>query len=86
MADTIYHPANLKQIPHMHKINSIMAAGRIVHADIDECNIHTDTCTPLQDCNNKAGTFECVCKKGYRMKESACEGRELIDFCYHCNT
>ena len=66
----------------MHNINRIMAAGCIVLADIDECSIQTDSCTTLQDCTNKPGTFECVCKKGYRMKEGACKGRQLIDLCY----
>ena len=54
--------------PHPIIVNNLR-----VFLDIDECINDEDTnCSPNAVCNNKIGTYECVCKDGYRGNGTHC--------------
>ena len=44
----------------------------ISSSDIDECTDDMDNCSPNATCNNQIGTFECVCKDGFRGNGTNC--------------
>ena len=42
--------------------------------DIDECTIGTHYCIDSEICVNLNGTYECVCKDGFRLQSGYCKG------------
>lgn len=52
--------------------------GERCHIDVDECAEEKDNCSLSQNtvCENKKGTFACVCKKGYAI---GMEGECVLD-------
>ena len=57
---------------------TIMSAGTIVLADVDECE-NSDLCHTNGMCLNTPGSYMCSCKDGYRGNGSFCEGRLKIN-------
>merc|ERR1712176_40402 len=46
--------------------------------DINECEREGMGCgDPLEDCVNSAGSYECVCKKGYKRVDGKCQLEDL---------
>ena len=46
--------------------------------DVDECELGTHTCSPLANCLNQPGGFECECQEGYEGNGLTCRD---IDEC-----
>lgn len=46
--------------------------------DIDECRISNGSCDQI--CRNTVGSFECSCRKGYKLltNERTCQGRNAL--------
>ena len=42
--------------------------------DVNECAENTDTCSENAQCNNQAGSYDCVCNQGYNGNGQACDG------------
>lgn len=40
--------------------------------DIDECERQTHDCPPNSDCKNTEGSYECICRPGYRKVNDIC--------------
>lgn len=49
----------------------------LLSADIDECRLNNGGCDHV--CRNTVGSFECSCKKGYKLltNERTCQGGRL---------
>lgn len=49
----------------------------IPSTDIDECRLNNGGCDHV--CRNTVGSFECSCKKGYKLltNERTCQGKSL---------
>jgi len=43
-------------------------------SDIDECEINPKVCGSKGQCVNSAGSYHCLCKKGFVSRGSECEG------------
>ena len=43
-------------------------------ADLDECDLHLDSCDINADCKNTIGSYECQCSSGYRGNGLICNG------------
>ena len=49
-------------------------------SDIDECALPVDPCdaVPNSVCNNTNGSYNCLCKDGFRKSGSVCKGKVII--------
>ena len=46
--------------------------------DLDECVLETDNCHDNATCNNKNGTFHCVCDTGFNGNGVNCASKYII--------
>lgn len=55
----------------------LFAPNNSLSADIDECRLNNGGCDHV--CRNTVGSFECSCKKGYKLltNERTCQGGRL---------
>ena len=54
--------------------------------DINECNVgRTDVCGVDSECQNSIGSYRCICKQGFQLRNSACvdinECKEIPNIC-----
>lgn len=49
-------------------------------SDIDECAIDRSLCQPYGSCENRPGSYVCVCNHGYALAEDkhSCEGEPSL--------
>lgn len=49
-------------------------------ADIDECAVDRSLCQPYGSCENRPGSYMCVCNHGYILSEDkhSCEGKPTL--------
>jgi len=47
----------------------------MTNADIDECAMGNGGCSPLANCTNTPGSFECECRLGYTGDGKTCHGK-----------
>ena len=50
-------------------------------ADFNECNLNNAGCEHI--CNNTGGSFNCECRKGFKLKadKRGCEGKNRVNTC-----
>lgn len=46
--------------------------------DVDECIESPVACDGRSVCENTLGSYECVCRPGYRGNGTHCEGKQLV--------
>lgn len=57
--------------------------GASCSQDINECD-QTSICGDLEDCKNSFGSYECVCKTGYKKgSDGTCQGN-VFSIIYYC--
>ena len=47
-----------------------------VYSDINECN--ESPCSSNAQCQNTAGSYRCICDRGYELVGSKCQGNQII--------
>ena len=73
----IFVKVNYTAIYYSFKVKKIMLSV-ILFSDVDECELnYTNTCSPLQKCNNTLGSYECICEAGYVLRNSTCSGMKI---------
>ena len=54
--------------------------------DVDECASDTSNCDPNTDCLDNDGSFECICRNGFRGNGTSCLSKSIIISMYTvCN-
>ena len=49
--------------------------------DVNECSVNANICGSNGSCVNTAGSYECLCDKGYAIYHNVCMGEYLL--CVH---
>ena len=51
--------------------------------DVNECNQTYNPCK--HECRNSNGSFQCVCRAGYKIEEDKVSCKGTYNFLLHCN-
>ena len=60
---------------------------QLLYTDIDECK-HSNTCQANSQCNNTEGSYDCICKTGFKKsKTGKCVGKypTVFSFMLYCH-
>ena len=60
---------------------------QLLYTDIDECK-HANTCLANSQCNNTEGSYDCICKTGFKKsKTGKCVGKypTVFSFMLYCH-
>ena len=70
-------------------IHSCISLSLCLFVDINECSLGLHTCNPkTMVCQNTVGSYECPCKRGYRMEAGSqrCTGETAFNINKHACT
>ena len=67
---------------HLYKLYNLYYILLYTHADINECELELDNCSPNAACTNTMGSFECECLPGFSGDGMTCEGQYIQQ--QHC--
>ena len=59
-----------------------MTGNRLFLANIDECDLSTNVCSPHLACQNTVGSYSCTCNPGYSQQDhdSPCVGKSVVSY------
>lgn len=68
------------KLQHFGLQQILRAACVIFISDIDECAVDRNLCQPYGSCENRLGSYVCVCNHGYVLSEDShsCEGKPVL--------